>query len=1450
MGAIAKTVQVSSEKDILDGWDPRLEDYLNSQSSTVNCEGPGANFSRTANLARCKEMVREPCGVYVRNVPCTMSSEGLSRLFSEYGKVLSVFVGKPREEFLKSGITWAIVKVASMRDAMTMISALDHKSPMNLRVELAMTDEERGKRRRERDLQKAYDQMVDERVTRVTKNEPPLASPQLNPTHPHQVSLGRGKMISLKHKKNDVAFGQPGKVNFNTKQGITASAVTNDDSAPSVTQCQPRGNKDFVEIGNGTVVEGWKPPRPCISCKNDGKLRCSVCKAWYCSKECQVDDWYYHRHDCIPPPPLEEPCNQVESVGETVTVKDQSPLLSDSMRADGKESILTQFSASYFSDQTQKAASPQETAEKVSSPDAQLLQNSINNETVKESHHMQLKNCESVNQSDNNKLPENLSYGSNTLPNTLKQKVMLCRKNLQSAMSKVRDTQKLPVGSSESHEIKPQLASTCTNRKSVRLTNPILRSGQLRRPFDKVKSSVGQTANDNSKESTEAFVSSRAITDMGKANAERNVFDSGNLKLNCHPESAVLNEKMPLNKTSLTYCNTEDTPQNLRSSSSMIPSLHPHSSTAGKQSNGSSELMESLQNTPCVLDDLKLDNEYNGVVMLVEDDCMKFTALVLVDAVKTVVFEGHEVLASVPQDPTFKPVVGSRVAAVSSFDNTWCRAYVYKIEGEKFHVFFIDFGNMETVHVVKPLPAGPFSELPGLAFIAKVHSKVTPEIQQQLQTVITVNTEIKFKVVGKKSKSLKVLLLQSCSDSVITDFILRPWYFALPLPQDSKMTISRTTPGHLAKFDVKPSAPEANFCQDRPVDDKSNKINSEQIPLNSSSKANLTKHTGFVPLSAQRSVALKSSCPIGERAKNVPSVNVLEQCSLKNQPDNVRGQKFIGNESLKIKDNKSSLLSLPPKTSTAREKFWARDLGKIELKCDHDYKVLPVSVDAENHLYVHIVTNKSIGDFQQLMESITVHCETGTAPSDLEVGELVCGFVVGDGQWYRGEVVKIVAELVTLLLVDFGYEESVLLVNVREFSANFMKFPCVCVKVKLHNVSKDDSEAQRKISELIKSSPQLIMYCRRKDCFEFHLFDVQNNVVLNDELSSHKRTPVYQETSSAASSLLVRKLPQEDINAANKCSSSSNITNFQSSTNPLDQKKSFPKTGPFSPRNFPESKKLSIPTDSVSSVKQNTPEKLTMEARLTTSPATDLIHSMANKNLCNPSSASNDTPSSAIQLTNPKAIVQQNNECDSFTIPTRESKGIGRKVPMYDTCKSTVLPIAKGVEVVLMEVSDALSIFVIPKASLFLFDELEDMTTSITNYCESRPNSLYRPKIGEMCLGKFSEDGKWYRAACLEPRLESAFVIFVDFGNMEDVPNSNLRPMEESFLELPCLALHCLLDGVSGKNIKEAAKPRLHELLPALSVVEVDVLEHCDDGTYVIAIPKVLEALISEDLLE
>merc|ERR1719427_653332 len=72
-------------------------------------------------------------------------------------------------------------------------------------------------------------------------------------------------------------------------------------------------------------------PSQCSFCRRAGRVRCSVCKEWYCTALCQANHWPVHRRECVQPPVLEWPDGsrydgQLEELGreENVTMTSTS----------------------------------------------------------------------------------------------------------------------------------------------------------------------------------------------------------------------------------------------------------------------------------------------------------------------------------------------------------------------------------------------------------------------------------------------------------------------------------------------------------------------------------------------------------------------------------------------------------------------------------------------------------------------------------------------------------------------------------------------------------------------------------------------------------------------------------------------------------------------------------------------------------------------------------------------------------------------------------------------------------------------------------------------------------------------------------------------------------------------------------------------------------------------
>ena len=58
-------------------------------------------------------------------------------------------------------------------------------------------------------------------------------------------------------------------------------------------------------------------------------------------------------------------------------------------------------------------------------------------------------------------------------------------------------------------------------------------------------------------------------------------------------------------------------------------------------------------------------------------------------------------------------------------------------------------------------------------------------------------------------------------------------------------------------------------------------------------------------------------------------------------------------------------------------------------------------------------------------------------------------------------------------------------------------------------------------------------------------------------------------------------------------------------------------------------------------------------------------------------------------------------------------------------------------------------------------------------------------------------DGHWYRALNTETVTEtqSSKLMFLDYGNNEDVPFQDIRPMVPDFVSAPVVMVMCYLDG-------------------------------------------------------
>jgi len=89
-----------------------------------------------------------------------------------------------------------------------------------------------------------------------------------------------------------------------------------------------------------------------------------------------------------------------------------------------------------------------------------------------------------------------------------------------------------------------------------------------------------------------------------------------------------------------------------------------------------------------------------------------------------------------------------------------------------------------------------------------------------------------------------------------------------------------------------------------------------------------------------------------------------------------------------------------------------------------------------------------------------------------------------------------------------------------------------------------------------------------------------------------------------------------------------------------------------------------------------------------------------------------------------------------------------------------------------------------PEASI----ELEKIDEILSKLDLDKQNP-FTPKIGELCLSKFTQDNNWYRGKCIQIDKEknTFLIVYIDFGNREVVKSDNIRKIDEKLTKIPIL---------------------------------------------------------------
>uniref|UniRef100_A0A8B9K8U9 Tudor domain containing 1 n=1 Tax=Astyanax mexicanus TaxID=7994 RepID=A0A8B9K8U9_ASTMX len=173
-----------------------------------------------------------------------------------------------------------------------------------------------------------------------------------------------------------------------------------------------------------------------------------------------------------------------------------------------------------------------------------------------------------------------------------------------------------------------------------------------------------------------------------------------------------------------------------------------------------------------------------------------------------------------------------------------------------------------------------------------------------------------------------------------------------------------------------------------------------------------------------------------------------------------------------------------------------------------------------------------------------------------------------------------------------------------------------------------------------------------------------------------------------------------------------------------------------------------------------------------------------------------------------------------------------KRIFLRDLCKSNI---SKGDEVqgTVVELRHPGKFF-IHIQSLKMTETLRSITVALQKTYGSSHPAEYKPEIGELCTVKFSVDQNWYRGEVESVDLDrlTAKVLYIDFGNEEDVSFDKIRPMAENIDPAPPCALQCCVAGVTALTDSWTGECNIAvRQLVAGKTLTFTVMEIMNDGT-------------------
>nr|XP_033799039.1 tudor domain-containing protein 1 isoform X2 [Geotrypetes seraphini] len=453
--------------------------------------------------------------------------------------------------------------------------------------------------------------------------------------------------------------------------------------------------------------------------------------------------------------------------------------------------------------------------------------------------------------------------------------------------------------------------------------------------------------------------------------------------------------------------------------------------------------------------------------------------------------------------------------------------------------------------------------------------------------------------------------------------------------------------------------------------------------------------------------------------------------------------------------------------------------------------------------YCQLYKEEDLYVLNKLNMSLVKYCqETHTSVFKPEKGKICCAFFSGDENWYRGMVKEVSPEgAIKVHFVDYGNVEEVALEKLHEISSEFLKLPFQAIRCKLAGVIPVSKEWSREATERFRT--------------------YVNGVKL-------QACTVYVEKDKVAVEILDNS--SECLQSINKLL----ITEHMA---------------------VKEDDKLEIPKMELAGAASAVPN-MELAGAASAVPKMELAGAATAVLKMELAGAVSAVPK--MELAGAISAVPRPGSMVNMMLGAEHGDGVeSTGIFMAGQWKTMELPVNTVISGHVLEVKSPDLFYVLPNENTVNKDKLQWIMIEMAEYCSHQDNKqVYQPKTGEACCAKFTGDNHWYRAVVLD-NLESAVkVVYVDYGNVENLPFSRILPIKASYLQLPFQIIKCSIAGlVASTGVwSSLAKEMLRKLMLGNSIVATVL--RIVDNTHVLSVEveikdervNIAEKLVKENL--